>query len=100
MADFLLIIAPSQKHKIPSNNRISRFRRKRGKFNIGPYTRAEVRHHKINEFNKLSEEGENEVMQLRLNKRSKGNESAHASKIAALESKLAEQIQVISSLKA
>ena len=42
----------------------------------------------------------NDVRQLRPNDRSKGNDSAHASKIAALESKLAEQIQVISSLKA
>ena len=38
VADFLLITAPSQKHPIPSNHRISSFSSKRGKVNIGPNT--------------------------------------------------------------
>ena len=100
MADFLIFTVPSQKHKIPSNNRIYSFSSKCGKFNIGPNTGVEVRHHKINEFNKLSEEGKNKVRQLRPNKRSKGNDSTHASKIAALETNLSEQIKFITSLKA
>ena len=73
---------------------------KRGKVKIGPNTGAEVRYHKRHKWNKISEEEKNEVKELRLNKKMKGNDPTHASKIAALESKLAEKIQVIASLKA
>ena len=73
---------------------------KRGKVKIGPKTGVEVMYHNKHERNKLSEEEKNEVRELRPNKRRKVNESAHASKIAALESNIAEKIQVIASLKA
>ena len=99
-SDFRLIAAPAHKNQDLSNNRISSLSSKRGKVKIGPKTGVELKYHKRHEWNKLLEEEQNEVRKLSPNKRRKGNDSNHASKIAALKSKLDEQIQVIASLKA
>ena len=73
---------------------------KRVKVNIGPNTGVEVRYCKRHEWNNISKEEQNEVRSLSTNKRRKYNASTHASKIATLESNIAEKIQVIAILKA
>ena len=66
----------------------------------GPKTGVEVRYYKRHEWNKILEMEQKKVRELSPNKKSKGNDSTHALKIAALEYKLAEKIRVIASLKA
>ena len=45
---------------------------KRIEFNIRPKTSVELSYYKINKWNKLKEEGKNEIRELWLNKKRKG----------------------------
>jgi len=105
-ADFILTQAPkiktSQPHRI-SGIRQGKKKSGKGKVKVGPKTGVELRYYKRNEWMDLTQEQRNECMEIRKNTRDKrkhddSNDDDYPAKIAALESKIEEQSQRISSL--
>ena len=92
----------SNTHRIAA---IKQQRGKKGKVKIGPKTGVEIRFYQKDEWSRLSHEQQNEVRDARrqeLKRKAEddsGSKDTNASKIAALETQLEEQMQRISALK-
>ena len=106
-ADFLMTICPPPKHQ-GNTHRIAALKQQRGrkgKVKIGPKTGVKIRFYRKDEWSKLSREQQNEVRDLRrleLKRKAEdeaGSKDCNASKIAALETRLEEQMQKIAALK-
>ena len=98
-ADFLLITAPVPKVNQPKLHRISAVQMKKGKIKTGPKTGVEIRYYKRHEWHKLSKDQQDEVRNLRKKRKAGSDITNRDSKVAALEAQLAEQSQIIASLK-
>ena len=106
-ADFLMTICPPPKHQSNTHRiaAIKQQRNKKGKVKIGPKTGVEIRFYRKDEWSRLSREQQNEVRDARrqeLKRKAEddaGSKESNASKIAALETRLEEQMQKIAALK-
>ena len=106
-ADFLMTICPLPKYQ-GNTHRIAAIKQqwgKKGKVKIGPKTGVKIRFYRKDEWSKLSWEQQKEVRDVRrqeLKQKAKddsGSKDGNASKIAALETCLEEQMQKITVLK-
>ena len=106
-ADFLMTICPPPKSQ-NNTHRIAAIRQqrgKKGKVKIGPKTGVEIRFYRKDEWSRLSREQQNEVRDARRQELKRkaddkaGSKESNASKIAALETRLEEQMQKIAALK-
>ena len=104
-ADFLMTICPPPKPQAGNTiHRVSALKlTKKGKIRIGPKTGVEIRYYKRHEWEKLTREEQKEVREHRQKqmKRKAEDEAKgdHSSKIAALESMIEKQNQVIATLR-